>query len=164
MESDIPLGMSILYFTDRFKFILPMSWAICLGKGGCVAVLVRHTCSQLLCSCLACITDGETLPLIKSHNKKASPEVFDPRETKQEATCLPTVPAVLWPALCHKRDLSKGLLQQYCWNDVMSHCSWKRIISILFLPIPGQPTYFGTCMSNFLCQAEGKPIQHQWQK
>lgn len=145
-----------------------MSWAICLGKGGYVAVSVRQTCSQLLCSCLACITDGENMPLMKSHNKKASPEVLDPRETKQEATCLPTVPTVLWPALCPKRDLSKWLFQQYCWTDVMSHCSWKRTISILFLPIPHEPTHSGTCMSmfwvNFLCQTEGKLIQHQQQK
>lgn len=167
MESDIPLGISILYFTDRFKFFFPYVLSNLPWKRRCVAVSVRQTCSQLLCS-LACITDGENMPLMKSHNKKASPEVLDPRETKQEATCLPTVPTVLWPALCSKRDLSKWLFQQYCWNDVMSHCSWKRTISILFLPIPHEPTHSGTCMSmfwvNFLCQTEGKLIQHQQQK
>ena len=117
----------------------------------------------LLCSCLACITDGVALPWRNRLTRKASPEVLFPRGTKQEAMCPLTVPTLLWSALCPKREVSKGLFKQYVWNDVTSRCSWKRTIPVLFLPAPGDPTSFGTCMSifwdYFLCQSGAKTMQ-----
>lgn len=54
-----------------------------------------------------------------------------PRDTKQEAVCLLSVPSLLWPELCPRRNLPKWVFKQYNWNYIISLFRWKETICLI---------------------------------
>lgn len=96
------------------------------------------------------LMEGVILPLMKLCNKKRRPKspISQRYQTTGYASAHSPKPLVASTSP-QEIPLCLTLFKRCSWNAAMSQCSWKRTISVSFLPALGNHIPFGTCMSIF---------------